>query len=212
MIAEQHSGGRHGPTFSVWITKNEYRNELLPAAPGYREALALRLGAEASLRAEEICDVQPGHVERSTAEYEGREIEGWFLRVPNRKDTTGESEGGKYGKAILPTDLKTELDRYVRDKNVAPRDRVFGVKKRQVQRYVERSRDRAAEETGKEDWRKFSTHDLRRYFAQTALTREELNPRVVMYIGGWSSMGALKPYLNAPEEGQILNEFGGASF
>lgn len=216
MIVEQHSGGRHGPTYSVWITPQEYRHELLPAAPGYQEALAVRLGAEASLRAEEIADVRPGHVVRGRAEVtpDGSTptsskdvIEGWFLRVPDRKDTTGDSEGGRYGRAVLPNELKTDIDRFTRDRNIAPKDRLLGVKKRQVQRYVERTRTRTAEETGNEDWLKFSTHDLRRFFAQTCLQREELNPRTVMYVGGWSSMEALRPYLNAPEEGEILSEF-----
>lgn len=209
MIVEQHSGGRHGPTYSCWITRSEYRNELLPAAPGYRETLAIRLGAESSLRAEEIANVEPQHIVEGAADLDERQ--GWFLQVPERKDTTGET-GGKYGKAILPDDLKNEIDRFVNDRNIAPRDKLFGVGKRQIQRYVSITANGAAEETGKEDWGKVSTHDLRRFFAQTCLTRENLNPRVVMYIGGWSSMQALRPYLNAPEEGQILSEFAGVSF
>jgi hypothetical protein len=31
-----------------------------------------------------------------------------------------------------------------------------------------------------------------------------MNPRVVMDVGGWSSFGAIEPYLNAPTE-EVVN-------
>lgn len=33
---------------------------------------------------------------------------------------------------------------------------------------------------------------------------EVMNPRVVMAVGGWSSFGAIKPYLHAPTE-KVVN-------
>lgn len=49
-----------------------------------------------------------------------------------------------------------------------------------------------------EDFRHVSSHDLRRRFAQRLLVDENLNPRVVMQVGGWDSFQAIEPYLNAP--------------
>lgn len=50
-----------------------------------------------------------------------------------------------------------------------------------------------------------SSHDLRRRFAQRLLVDEQLNPRVVMAVGGWDSFQAIEPYLNAPTS-SVVNE------
>ncbi len=42
----------------------------------------------------------------------------------------------------------------------------------------------AAEQTGNEDFHHVSSHDLRRRSAQRSLVDENLNPRVVMQVGG----------------------------
>jgi hypothetical protein len=46
---------------------------------------------------------------------------------------------------------------------------------------------------------------LRRRFAQRLLVDEQVNPRVVMQVGGWDSFQAIEPYLNAPTP-QVVNE------
>jgi integrase len=68
----------------------------------------------------------------------------------------------------------------------------------------------AADATGDEDFRKVSSHDLRRRFAQRLLIDEELNPRVVMQVGGWDSFQAIEPYLNAPTPEVVDAAFEGA--
>jgi integrase len=72
---------------------------------------------------------------------------------------------------------------------------------------VKRTAERAADKTGVEDFRKVSTHDLRRRFAQRLLVDEQMNPRVVMAVGGWDSFAAIEPYLNAPSEDVIDDAF-----
>lgn len=62
---------------------------------------------------------------------------------------------------------------------------------------------RAAETTGDADFETVGTPDLRRRFAQRLLVDEQMNPRVVMAVGGWDSFAAVEPYLNAPREGVI---------
>lgn len=72
---------------------------------------------------------------------------------------------------------------------------------------VRRIAARAAEATGDDDFEKASTHDLRRRFAQRLLVDEQMNPRVVMAVGGWDSFAAIEPYLNAPSEDVIDEAF-----
>jgi integrase len=72
---------------------------------------------------------------------------------------------------------------------------------------VKRTAERAADESGVEDFRKVSTHDLRRRFAQRLLVDQQMNPRVVMAVGGWDSFAAIEPYLNAPSEDVIDEAF-----
>jgi integrase len=70
---------------------------------------------------------------------------------------------------------------------------------------IRRTAARAAKATSDEDFEKVSTHDLRRRFAQRLLVDEQMNPRVVMAVGGWDSFAAIEPYLNAPSE-DIIDE------
>jgi len=67
--------------------------------------------------------------------------------------------------------------------------------------------ERAADETGDDDFRYVSSHDLRRRFAQRLLVDKQVNPRVVMQVGGWDSFAAIEPYLNAPTEDVVDEAF-----
>jgi hypothetical protein len=68
---------------------------------------------------------------------------------------------------------------------------------------------RTADLTGDDDPRHVSSHNLRRRYAQRLPVDENVNPCVVMQIGGWSSFQAIEPYLNAPTEGVGDDEFAG---
>ena len=72
---------------------------------------------------------------------------------------------------------------------------------------VGKSARRAAEQTGDEDFRHVSSHDLRRRFAQRLLVDNQMNPRVVMSVGGWDSFQAIEPYLNSPSEDVVNSAF-----
>ena len=80
---------------------------------------------------------------------------------------------------------------------MAIEDRI-DLSERGIRDVVKRTAKRAAEETGDEDYRYVSSHDLRRRFAQRLLVDRQMNPRVVMQVGGWDSFQAIEPYLNAP--------------
>lgn len=74
-----------------------------------------------------------------------------------------------------------------------------------VRDVVKRTARRAAEQPGDEDFRHVSSHDLRRRYAQRLLVDRQMNPRVVMAVGGWDSFQAIEPYLNAPTP-DVVNE------
>lgn len=172
----------------VWLTDEEIE-ALRRAAASYRDDVIIQLGAYVGLRAFEIPQVQPRHIK----ETEGG---GYRLRVPQGKDTTG--NGGKPRDAYLPDAVEADLQRFQNAENVAPRDPFVELTERGIRAVVTRTAEAAAEETGDDDYRHVSSHDLRRRFAQRLLVDENMNPRVVMQVGGWDSFQAIEPYLNAP--------------
>jgi integrase len=193
MRVEATGGNEH----KVWLTDNEIE-DLRRATTSQRDDIIIQLGAFVGLRAFEIPQVRPTNVKQTDS--------GQFrLRVETGKDTTG--GGGKPRDAYLPNDVERDLRRYQREHNIAPKDPVIDLKQPGVRAVVRRTADRAAEETGDEDFRKVSSHDLRRRFAQRLLVDEQMNPRVVMAVGGWDSFAAIEPYLNAPSEDVIDDAF-----
>jgi integrase len=174
--------------YKVWLTDEEIE-ALRRAAASYRDDVIIQLGAYVGLRAFEIPQVQPRHIKET-------EAGGYRLRVPQGKDTTG--NGGKPRDAYLPTGVEASLQRYQNAENIAPRDPFVDLTERGVRAVVTRTAEAAADETGDEDFHHVSSHDLRRRFALRLLVDENMNPRVVMQVGGWDSFQAIEPYLNAP--------------
>jgi integrase len=172
----------------VWMTDDEIE-DLRRAAASYRDDVIIQLGAAVGLRAFEIPQVQPQHIKET-------ETGSYRLRVPHGKDTTG--NGGKPRDAFLPPEVERDLRQYQRNENIAPRDPFVELTERGVRAAVKRTAEAAAEATGDQDFEHVSSHDLRRRFAQRLLVDEEINPRVVMQVGGWDSFQAIEPYLNAP--------------
>ena len=70
---------------------------------------------------------------------------------------------------------------------------------------------RAVKETGDDDYRHVSSHDLRRCWAHHLLVEEGVSPRIVVALGGGSSYDVIKPYLAAPSESNILDQLGAVS-
>lgn len=181
--------------YKVWLTDEEIE-ELRRATVGYRDDVIIQLGAYVGLRAFEIPQVQPQHItETESGQYR--------LRVPAGKDTTG--SGGKPRDAYLPADVERDLQRFQNAENIAPKDPFVDLTERGVRAAVKRTARAAAEETGDDDFRHVSSHDLRRRFAQRLLVDENMNPRVVMQVGGWDSFQAIEPYLNVPSP-EVVDE------
>ena len=174
--------------YKVWLTDSEIE-VLRRATAGYRDDIIIQLGAFVGLRSFEIPQVQPRHIKTT-------ESGQYRLRIPEGKDTTG--SGGKPRDAYLPDDVERSLQQFANAENIAPREPFVDLSGRGVRAAVKRTAEAAAAETGDADFRHVSSHDLRRRFAQRLLVDENMNPRVVMQVGGWDSFQAIEPYLNAP--------------
>jgi len=192
MRLEATNGDRTAP--KVWLTDPEIE-QLQRAAASYRDDIIIQLGAYVGLRAFEIPQIQPRHVKRTKTNSD-TSSRTWRLRVPRGKDTT--SSGGKPRDAFLPKDVEMALDRYAKRENVTPRESFIDLTERGVRGVVKRTAAAAADETGDSDFDYVSSHDLRRRFAQRLLVDNDVNPRVVMQVGGWDSFQAIEPYLNEP--------------
>lgn len=186
-------------SWKVWMNREEYRH--LPRyAPSTKAELAIRLMGDCGLRVAETLSVSYDDTDRSQ---DGKH---YFLAVTEGKDTTGEFEGGKYRETWLTPDLERDLYRYYDERDLDQSEPLIDREKRTVQWWVEQAAERAAEETGDDDYRKVSTHDLRRCWANYLLVEESTSPRIVMALGGWNSYDAIEPYLAAPTESNIVEQ------
>lgn len=90
----------------------------------------------------------------------------------------------------------------VRDQGLSEDDYLFQSRNggilsdRAARDVVKRTAQRAYEQTGEEDFKYVSSHDLRRYWGNKMLNELNVNPRIVMEMGGWSSFNSMKPYMS----------------
>ncbi len=189
--------------YKCWMTDDEL-DELRRAASSHRDDLIVQLGGYVGLRAFEIPQVCPKHVKRT------EDGDHFRLRVSEGKDTTG--SGGKPRDAYLPREVEGDIHRFQNAADVGRHEPLVDLSERGIRAVVKRTAERAAEATGDEDFRHVSSHDLRRRFAQRHLVDRQMNPRVVMQVGGWDSFQAIEPYLNAPTPSVVNEAFEEAGF
>lgn len=194
---------RLGNGWRCYLEPPEYQT-LLDNAPHQRGRMVLRLGAECGLRVSETLDTRPSYARVSGPDAP----HAFFLDVPQGKDTSGLTDG-KHRSTFLTEELLEAMYRYCfhADHVGDPTDAMFNRAKRTLQKDVERAGAAAAEDTGNDDYRKISSHDLRAYYACDLLVRHDLNPRIVMEVGGWKDFQSIKPYLDAGFDRPIVEEF-----
>lgn len=194
MRIEKNRDGTH----KCWIEAREYR--LLRDLAGRmdpRYYLTIRLGGESGIRSFEIPQLAPNHVMP-------REGTVNRIRVPKGKDTRqGEGEPRN---ALLNDDLMGDLRDYMNHKGISKDSPFLDVTPRTIQNWVKYVAREAAEQTGDDDFLHFSSHDLRRYFSQYYGVVKDMDRNVLMKVGGWKSLRALRPYLNQPTEDQVDEE------
>jgi integrase len=174
--------------YKIWMTDQEIE-DLRRATAGYRDDIIIQLGAYVGLRAFEIPQIEPQHIKQT-------QNGSYRLRILEGKDTSG--NGGNPRDAFLPASVERDLQQFQNAENIPPREPFVDLTERGLRAAVKRTAEAAAEATDDDDFRHVSSHDLRRRFAQRLLVDEEMNPRVVMQVGGWDSFQAIEPYLNAP--------------
>jgi integrase len=183
--------------YKVWLTDQEV-DDLRRAAASYRDDIIIQLGAYVGLRAFEVPQVKPTHIKTSdNGQYR--------LHVPAGKDTSG--NGGKPRDAYLPARVERALQQFQNAENIAPKDPFIDLSERGVRAAVKRTAEAAVEQTGNDDFVHVSSHDLRRRYAQRLLVDQNMNPRVVMAVGGWDSFAAIEPYLTEPTQDVIDDAF-----
>jgi len=187
-------------TWNVWMTRDEYREIPRHAHSGLAE-VAIRLMGDCGLRVAEVLDVRPCDISRRS---DGRHFK---LEVVGGKDTSGEFDGGKHRETWLPLDLEAHINRlaHVDALGVNDDEPIVDRTKRTLQNWVKDAAARSADEIGDDDYRRVSTHDLRRCWANHLLVEETISPRIVMALGGWSSYDAIEPYLAAPTDQNITS-------
>jgi integrase len=134
--------------------------------------LIIQLGGYVGLRAFEIPQVTPKQVKRT----EGGEH--FRLRIPEGKDTSG--GGGKPRDAYLPADVERDLHQFQTAKDIDRGEPFMNLSERSVRNVVKRTAERAAEQTGDDDFRYVSSHDLRWRYAQRLLVGEGVIMTVVV--------------------------------
>lgn len=191
-------------TYNVWMTRAEYR-ELPRNARTLTHEVAIRLMGDCGLRSFEVPQVTPNDISRRS---DGRHYE---LEVTGGKDTTGEYQGGKQRETWLPIDTETLINRYIQTEDTGDDELLIPYTPRAIQQWVKHAAEAAADETGDSDYQRVSSHDCRRCWANHLLVEENISPRIVMALGGWSSYDAIEPYLAAPTEANISDAMADAS-
>ncbi|MFB6236692.1 MAG: bacterio-opsin activator domain-containing protein [Halopenitus sp.] len=167
---------------------------LVDAAETYRAALVVRLAGEAGLRTGEITRVRPSDLREV-----GNDDHGLL--------TVYDEDGDATRTAYVPPSLAAELRRYVDSMGLAEDERFVDVSERRVQMIVDETADHAADRTDAVDPDRVAPRELRQFFAHRLLTEREIDPRVVRAIGGWETLGALDPYLDHPDDPEIVAAF-----
>jgi len=196
-----------GGETKCWLTPNESESLIQVAQNrSLKHHAVILLGLKCGLRANEITTIQPDDMHQQAGTF--------FLRIEDAKDTR-QGGDGKTRDAYLPRSVEHTLLRLQSNEGIDENETFLPVTTSRIRQMVmEVAEDVAQEiEAGEDhpgrpnDWRKLSSHDLRRYFAQTALLRKDMSPSVVMTVGGWGSMQALEPYLTQATPEEVAEEF-----
>lgn len=126
----------------------------------------------------------------------------WQLEIRG-KNTKGGSKTTR--DAYVPDAVKRELDNYQKERDLRPSDPYVDKSVDTVRRWVREAADRLSEEES-DRWQHVSSHDLRRSWATHHLVEQDVSPRVMMEIGGWSSYSAMEPYMDKPSPSKIAEE------
>lgn len=194
--------------YRLYLHPNEYEmlldcvDEISVYAEPEEVELLLRFGAESGLRADSSIEITPNRiVESSDPDTDVSFIEVWG------KDTTGETEDGKYRKTILTKATAACIERLQQKKHLADDQPFISVGRSSVDNWISKLRSVAVEKTGKDSFEYLTAHDFRAYFATNCLVRHGMNMETVMTVGGWKDYDTMKRYLSVTSDQQIIEDF-----
>lgn len=156
----------------VWLSENEV-DQLLEIAKDTEQRIAFALGSRCGLRSHEVLDVSPEDVSQTDA--------GPMLRV-------WEGKGDKMRETPVPNQLQTQIETAADMRDADDDEPLLSISStRSLRHWVQNAREQLRAETGKDEWRYLSYHDLRRTWA-TSLASEDVDPLVVCDWGGWNDL------------------------
>jgi|GEM_PF-4612397 len=127
------------------------------------------------------------------------------------KDSTGETENGKYRKVPLTRAAIDCIETIRKETHILDDEPLIGVETRSLNVWADKIGELVTEQTGDHDYQRyFSPHDLRRYFATNCLVRHDMNMETVMAVGGWEDYATMKNYLAISSDDQIIQDFADA--
>jgi len=192
----------------VWLEEDQIK-ELERDCIRLKDLGIIQLGSWSGLRANEIAKAKV----RDLREFEVNEDLKHFLTIEGKRtDQEKGKELKKEREAYLPEKVYSNLKRLINRGNLKGpgplipnkfgdhytqtgiRQRVYSIAKKTYER------------TGNTEFKKVSSHDLRRFFAHYNLEEKGKNPRVVMSVGGWENWESIKPYLSKPSRSTIVKE------
>lgn len=157
----------------VWLSEEE-TEELIEAADSTEREVALSLGVRCGLRSAEVLDVTPNDISET-------DVVGSMLKVRNGK-------GGKSRQTPIPTTVKTQIETANEYRDEGDDEPIVTVSTTQsLRNWIQDTAETLADDTGNDEWRQLSFHDLRRTWA-THLVSKDVDPLVICDWGGWQDL------------------------
>jgi len=158
--------------------------------------IAIQLMTQCGLRSDEVPKVTFGDIRHSD------EGDCYLFQVEGKNTDGGDP---KMRDAYLPEDLKRNIKKFVRERDIGDEEPIIDKSASSVRRWVREAAQNVAETEENDRWLNVSSHDLRRSWATWHLVErsDPVDVRTMMAIGGWSSYSAIEPYLDAPTESRI---------
>jgi hypothetical protein len=159
------------------------------AAETYREDLVVSLAGLVGLRPAEIGRLRVSDLHQ-------------FRRsgTPCYLLSVREDDEGTTRTAYVPRGVAHDLQKFHNADRRGADATVFDVSARRIQMLVAAVSDR----TTTERLQSVSSRDLRECFAHRLLVEQEVHPRIVQAVGGWSSLESLASFFEQPTERDIL--------
>lgn len=187
-------------------------------APSLRDELLLRFGGRCGLRVSEIVGWERPDGQQvpgvRPADLGERDVDGdlrYFLDVRG-KDTRADADGPKERTTWVPADTWKTARRFINREGLGADDPLIQSQKggalarQSARRVVKQVAREAYKATGREKFLDVSSHDLRRFWASYLLQKQDVNPSVMMKLGGWERFESIQPYLRDPRPGVIADE------